>query len=185
MFLSHIIKKTKKQAYNNLIKYLKLNRYIKKMDTKVSFLKQIDEKNQIKRLNVFLDYPLSAKPKSLIKYIVSINLLEKNTFLNVTDIKGNLKYYRSAGIIEFKGKRKTKQPQVLNNLIDVLKSEAKFLNNEPIALHLTNVNYFSYSYVFSKLEEKFFITFIRLFYTKPHNGCRSRKIKRGKKRRKN
>jgi ribosomal protein S11 len=175
MFLSDIIKKSKKQAYNNLIKYLKLNRYIKK----------IDEKNQIKRLNVFLNYPLSAKSKSLIKYIVSFNLLEKNTFLNVTDVRGNLKYYWSAGIVEFKGKRKTKQPQVLNNLIDVLKSDAKFLNNEPIALHLINVNYFSYNYVLSKLEEKFFITFIRVFYAKPHNGCRPRKIKRGKKRRKN
>ena len=37
MFLSHIIKKTKKQTYNNLIKYLKLNIYIKKIDSKVFF----------------------------------------------------------------------------------------------------------------------------------------------------
>lgn len=185
MFLSGIIKKTKKQGYSNLIEYLKLNRYIKKIDTLVFILKQISEKNQIKRFNVFPNDSLSTKSKNLIKYIVSFNLLKKNTFLNVVDIKGNLKYHRSSGILEFKGKRKTKQPQVLSKLIDVLKRDTKFLNNEPIGLDLINVNYFSYNYILFKLEKFFFITFIRVFYAKPCNGCRPRKIKRGKKRRKN
>jgi ribosomal protein S11 len=81
-----------------------------------------------------------------------------------------------------KGKRKTKQPLALNSLINSLKNDAKFLYSKPIALHLTNVNFFSYNYVLSKLEEKFFITYIRVFDTTPHNGCRPRKIKRGKKR---
>jgi ribosomal protein S11 len=184
MFLSYIIKETKKQTYNNLIKYLKLNTHIKKKDTKVSFLKQIDEKNQIKRFSLAYNYPFSIKPKNLIKYIISINLLEKNTFLNVTDIKGNLRFFRSAGFVELKGKQKIKQPLALNNLINSLKSEASFLYNEPIALHLTNVNFFSYKYVVSKLKKKIFVTFIRVFDPKPYNGCRPRKIKRGKKRRK-
>jgi ribosomal protein S11 len=184
MFLSHIIKETKKQTYDNLIKYLKLNRHIIKKNILVSFLKQIDEKNQIKRFSLVHNYFFFLKPKNLIKYIISINLLEKNTFFNVTDIKGNLKFFRSAGFVELKGKRKIKQPLALNNLIDSLKNEAIFLYNKPVAVHLTNVNFFSFKYVVSKLEEKFFITFIRVFDSKPHNGCRPRKIKRGKKRRK-
>ena len=102
--------------------------------------------------------------------------------MNVIDIKGKLRFFRSAGSVELKGKRKTKQPLALNSLINSLKSDAKFLHNQPIALHLLNVNSFSYTYVLSKLEEKFFITYIRLFKSVPHNGCRPRKIKRGKKR---
>jgi ribosomal protein S11 len=182
MFLSHIIKKNKKQTYNNLIKHLKWNTYIKKLDTKVSFLNQINEKNKIKNLNLIYNNIFSIKPKPLIKYIISINLLEKNTFVNVTDIKGKLRFFRSAGFVELKGKRKIKQPLALNNLINSLKIDAKFLYGQPIALHLTNVNSFSYKYVLSKLKEKFFITLIRVFDTTPHNGCRPRKIKRGKKR---
>jgi ribosomal protein S11 len=184
MFLSHIIKETKKQTYDNLTKYLKLNTYIKKKNTKVLFLKQIDEKNQIKRFSLTYNHRFSSESKNLIKYIISINLLEKNTFLNVTDIKGNLRFFRSAGFVELNGKQKIKQPLALNNLINSLKSEASFLYNEPIALHLTNVNFFSYKYVVSKLKKKIFITFIRVFDSKPYNGCRLRKIKRGKKRRK-
>jgi len=182
MFLSHIIKKTKKQIYSNLIKYLKLNAYIQKINIKVSFLNQINEKNKTKNLNLICNDIFSNKPKSLIKYIISINLLEKNTFVNVTDIKGKLRFFRSAGFVDLKGKRKIKQPLALNSLINSLKSDAKFLYNEPIALHLTNVNSFLYNYVLSKLEEKFFVTFIRVFDSIPHNGCRPRKIKRGKNR---
>jgi len=182
MFLSHIIKKNKKKTYYNLIKYLKLNAYKKKIDTKVSFLNQINEKNKVKNLSLVRNNIFSIKSKNLIKYIISINLLEKNTFINVTDIKGKLRFFRSAGFVELKGKRKIKQPLALNSLINSLKSEAKFLYNEPIALHITNVNFSSYNYVLAKLEEKFFITFIRVFASTPHNGCRPRKIKRGKKR---
>jgi ribosomal protein S11 len=184
MFLSPIVKKTKRQIYNNLIKYLKLNMYIKKIETKMSFLKQIDEKKGIKSVNFIYDYSFRFKPKTLIKYIISINLLEKNTFLNVTDIKGNLRFFRSSGFVNLKGKRKIKQPLVLKNLIDSLKREAKFLHNETVALHLTNISSFSYRYILSKLEEKIFIIFIRVFDLKPHNGCRPRKIKRRKNRRK-
>lgn len=181
MFLSHIIKETKKQTYVNLVKYLKLNKHIKKKYTMVCFLKKIDEKNQIKRFSLVHNYFFSLKPNNLIKYIISINLLEKNCFFNITDIKGNLKFFRSAGFVELKGKRKIKQPHVLKNLIYSLKNEASFLVNKPVALHLTNVNFFSYKYVISKLEQKFFITFIRVFDLKSHNGCRPKKIKRGKK----
>jgi ribosomal protein S11 len=184
MFLSHIIKETKKQTYDNLIKYLKLNRHEKKKNILISFLKQIDKKNLIKRFSLIHNYFFSFKPKNLIKYVISINLLEKNTFFNVTDIKGNLKFFRSAGSVELKGKRKIKQPLALNNLINSLKNEVKFLGNSPIAMHLTNVNFFFFKYIISKLEKFFFITFIRVFDAKPHNGCRPKKIKRGKKRRK-
>jgi ribosomal protein S11 len=178
MFLSHIIKETKEQTDGNLIKYLKLNKHIKKKNNLVSFLKQIDERNQIKRFSLVYNYFFPFKPKNLIKYIISINLLEKNTFLNVTDTQGSLKFFRSAGFVELTGKRKIKQPLALNNLIDSLKNEASFLYNQPIALHLTNVNFFSYKYIVSKLQKKFFITFIEVFDSKPHNGCRPRKIKR-------
>lgn len=184
MFLSHIIKKPKNQNYSNLIKYLKLKKYIKKINIKVFFLNQINEKHNIKNFSLVYNNAFSFKPKNLIKYIISINLLEKNTFINVTDVKGKLRFFKSAGFVNLKGKRKIKQPLALNNLINSLKSEAKFLSNESIALHLTNVNFFSYQYVLSMLEEHFFILFIRALDAKPHNGCRPRKIKRGKNRRK-
>jgi len=183
MFLSSIIK-IHTQNYNNLIKYLKLDTYIKKINKKVYFLNQLDKKNQLKNLSLVSNNISSIESPNLIKYIISINLLKKNTFITVTDIKGKLKFYCSAGFVDLKGKRKIKQPLALNNLIDTLETEAQFLLNEPLALHLTNINFFSQKYVLSKLEEKFFIIFIKVLDAKPYNGCRPRKLKRGKKRRK-
>jgi hypothetical protein len=54
MFFFTYYKKNKKQTYNNLIKYLKLNAYIKKIDTKVSVLNKINEKNKTKNLNLVI-----------------------------------------------------------------------------------------------------------------------------------
>ena len=48
MFLSHIIKKNKKQSYSNSIKYLKLDVYVKKIKNKVSFLNQVNEEKKLK-----------------------------------------------------------------------------------------------------------------------------------------
>jgi ribosomal protein S11 len=147
MFLSNILKKNKKKTYNDLIKYFKLNIYIKKINTKVLFLTQKKKKKEIKNLSLICNNAFFNKPKNLIKYIIYINLSEKNTFVNVIDIKGRLKFYRSAGFVELKGKRKIKQPLALNSLINSLKSDAKFLQKQPVALHLKNINFFSYNYV--------------------------------------
>lgn len=183
MFLSYIIKKAKKRTYINLVKYLKLNKHIKKKYSLIFFLEQTNKKNQIKRFSLI--YKSSNhyffKLNHLIKYIISINLLEKNSFFNVTDIEGNLKFFRSAGSIKLKSKQKIKQPLVFNRLIDSLKNEASFLTNKPLALHLRNVNFFVYKSLLLKLEKFFFITFIQIFDSKPHNGCRPKKIKRIKK----
>jgi ribosomal protein S11 len=184
MFLLYNIKFSK-QNYENLIKYLKLDRYIKKINTKVFVFNQIDNTVQIKCLSIVYNKTfLPIKSQNLIKYVINICFLKKNTFIIVTDIKGKLKFCYSSGLVDLKGKRKVKQPLALNSLIKILELETSFLLNKPLALHLTNVNTFSYKYVLSKIKNLFFITFIRVCNKKPHNGCRPRKQKRGKKRRK-
>ena len=184
MFLLYNIKFSKHNC-ENLIKYLKLNTYIKKINTKVLFFNQINKAEQIKYLsNVYNKTFLPIKLQSLIRYIINICLLKKNTYIIVTDIKGKLKYYCSSGYVNLNGKRKTKQPLALNSLIKTLELEASFLFNKSLAVHLTNVNTFSHKYVISKLKKLFFINFIKVCNKKSHNGCRPRKIKRGKKQRK-
>ena len=171
MFLSNILKK--KQISKDLVKLIKLDLYKKKINNKVVLLKHTDKTFYSKKVYI-------SKPKNLIQYIVTIKLLAKNTFIIVTDSKTNLRLYKSAGCVGLTGKQKTRHVLSLKNLIESLKNEATFLQNKNIALHLTNVNFFSYKYIISNLSKIFFITYVKVLNSKPHNGCRPKKIRRGR-----
>lgn len=116
--------------------------------------------------------------QNLVRYIVHINLTSTNTLVSVTDIKGNVKLFYSSGQVNLKGKQKTKQPAALINILKRLLLKAKFMQNEPLAIHFKNTRSHYEAFIVKMLKTKFFIKTIRSYNTQPHNGCRPKKIKR-------
>ena len=116
--------------------------------------------------------------QNLVSYIVHINLTSTNTLVSVTDIKGNVKLFYSSGQANLKGKQKTKQPAALINILKRLLLKAKFMQNEPLAIHFKNTRSHYEAFIVRMLKTKFFIKTIRSYNTQPHNGCRPKKIKR-------
>lgn len=111
-------------------------------------------------------------------------MLKSNTVINVTDIKGNLKFSQTSGSIKLTGKQKVKQPIALVKLLKVLILKTKFLTNQPIALHLKNITRYYKLFIIFMVKKKFFIKLIKDYNLQPHNGCRPKKIKRKRKGRK-
>nr|YP_010242145.1 ribosomal protein S11 [Minutocellus polymorphus]QTI83146.1 ribosomal protein S11 [Minutocellus polymorphus] len=116
--------------------------------------------------------------QNLVSYIVHINLTSTNTLVSVTDIKGNVKLFYSSGQVNLKGKQKTKQPAALINILKRLFLKAKFMQNEPLAIHFKNTRSHYEAFIVKMLKTKFFIKTIRSYNMQPHNGCRPKKIKR-------
>lgn len=177
MFLLHI--QNNKTNFNQI---LKIKILIEKLKNKIIFLKQIKANKKLKNLRLFFSekYRSLNTQEDLIKYIISISLLKTNTNIYVTDVKGQLKFFCSAGSISFSGKQKIKKPLVLIHLLKVFITKVKFLTTKPVALHLKNFNKFYELLVLNILKTKFFIKIIRNYNIQPHNGCRPKKIKRNK-----
>ena len=77
----------------------------------------------------------------LIAYIIEIYFSKTNTFLQVTNSLGQLKFFCSSGLVLFKGKNKKARTSVLKKIITVLLKKLKFLKNRPAALHLKNIGF--------------------------------------------
>jgi ribosomal protein S11 len=167
----------------NLDKFLnniKLKKqYIKKLQDKIILLNNIKEKNF-----KILDSQISTNKKSngenyLISYIIDITFSPTNTLLHVTDPLGNLKFFCSAGSLNFTGKAKRSRFLVFREMYNTLVSKLKFLKGKPIAVHLKNVGSAKF-WILKKLKKKFFIRVVRNFSLYPYNGCRKRKMRRKK-----
>lgn len=171
-------------VYSDLNKFftnIKLKKqYIKKLKTKVSLLNKIKEKNY-KILNplMFKRSQDLVKEDSLIVYIIDISFSRTNTLLHIMDFSGNLKFFCSAGLFNYKGKGKKARFIVFKEFYRVLVTKIKFLKNKPIALHLKNVGSNKFR-IIKKLKKKFFIRIVRSFDLYPHNGCRRKKVRRKK-----
>ena len=141
--------------------------------------------NTVKEKNYkLLDSQISLKKKSceenyLISYIIDITFSQTNTLLHVTDPLGNLKFFCSAGSLNFKGKAKRSRFLVFREMYNILVSKLKFLKGQPIAVHFKNVGS-SRVWILKKLKKKFFIRVVKSFSLYPYNGCRKRKMRRKK-----
>lgn len=180
-------------------------KYTRELFKKLHTLRKIKHKKAVKRLkDMFAAAQSSQNPKvpqmheskmplscrydkkslttfykqSLVSYIVHINLTSTNTLVSVTDIKGNVKLFYSSGQVNLKGKQKTKQPAALINILKRLFLKAKFMQNEPLAIHFKNTRSHYEAFIVQMLKTKFFIKTIRSYNMQPHNGCRPKKIKR-------
>lgn len=142
------------------------------------------EVSQICRNRLSVTDPLNKRSsttfykQNLVTYIIHVNLTSTNTLVSITDIKGNVKLFYSSGQVNLKGKQKIKQPAALINILKRLLLKAKFMQNQPLAIHFKNTRSHYESFIIKMLKTKFFIKTIRSYNMQPHNGCRARKMKR-------
>ena len=133
-------------------------------------LDEFDKKNYINFFN---------KNNCSIRYIITIKYTKTNTLLSVTNSKGLLLFFTSAGQLIRLKKKKVSRMIIIKKLLNLMISKVEFLKDKPIALHLQNVD-FNKIWVLKFLKNKFFIKTINFFDIYPHNGCRKKKMKRKK-----
>ncbi len=124
---------------------------------------------------IYFDYLNNQK---LISYIISINLFSTNTLINVNNIKGNPKFFYSAGMFNLQKKQKIRQPKAIITILRALLLKAKIFKLKPVAVHFNNLFFNHQSYIFKKLKQKIFTKLIISYIYRSHNGCRLKKKKR-------
>lgn len=151
--------------------------YAKKLLTKVSFLKDLKKKNY-KNLSL-KKYSNKTFEDFLIMYIVSVSFLKANTIIHISDTKGNIKLFYTAGAANLIGKQKRQRRTAVSRLMSLIIKKTEFIGKKPIALHLNNVTSHK-RLIVSRLKRTFFVKIIKSFNQTPFNGCRKKKIRRKK-----
>ena len=176
--------------FNNLTSKLQLDTYlfekekvyVENLQDQIYSLKKLKEQNY-KDLSVaeFAKFKQEAgiEQDLMVMYIINISFLKANTTIHVSDVKGNVKLFYSAGSVGLTGKQKRKRRIAIVKLISLLIKKANFLGNKPVAVHLNNVNFYQ-SLIINKLKQTLFIKVIKSFNQAPYNGCRKPKVRRKK-----
>lgn len=153
--------------------------YVKNLKIQIDSLKKIKE-NDYKNVSIERNQLKSEISQNLVvMYVINISFLKANTTIHVSDIKGNMKLFYSAGSVGLAGKQKRKRRVAVSKLISLLLKRATFLNKKPIALHLNNVNFYK-NLIVGKLKRTLYIRVIKSFNQAPYNGCRKKKLRRKK-----
>lgn len=153
---------------------------IKTLKAQIKFLKKIKENNCTEeKINKPGQSRVENNQNLVIMYIINVSFLKANTTIHVSDIKGNMKLFYSAGSVGLVGKQKRRRPIAASKLISLLVQKAGFLDKKPVALHLNNVNSHK-SFLVNKLKKIFYIRLIKSFNQTPYNGCRKKKLRRKK-----
>jgi len=176
--------------FNNLTNRLQLDThlfeeektYVKNLQDQIDSLKKLKEQNY-KELSV-AEFAKSKQEASIeqdliVMYIINVSFSKANTTIHVSDIKGNVKLFYSAGSVGLTGKQKRKRRIAIVKLISLVMKKARFLSNKPVAVHLNNVNFYQ-NLIINKLKQTFFIKIIKSFNQTPYNGCRKPKMRRKK-----
>lgn len=176
--------------FNNLTNKLKLETsllekekfYVKNLLDQANYLKKLKESNS-KNLSAKKFTNVESREANLqdfvVAYIISISFLKANTTIHVSDTKGNLKLFYSAGSVELSGKQKRKRRIAISKLISLVLKKANFLGQKPIALHLNNVNFYK-NLIIRKLKRNLYIKVVKILNQTPYNGCRKKKLRRKK-----
>ena len=132
------------------------------------------------KTNYFISYLYFSyfNKQKLISYVININLSPTNTLINVNNIKGNPKFFQSAGMFNLQKKQKTRQPKAIITILRGLLLKSKTFKIKPVAVHFNNLFSNYQSYIFKKLKKKIFTKLVTSYTYRPHNGCRLKKKKR-------
>ena len=114
----------------------------------------------------------------LISYVININLSSTNTIININNIKGNPKFFYSAGMFNLQKKQKIRQPKATILILRALLLKSKVFKTKPVAVHFNNLFFNYQSYIFKKLKQKIFTKLVMSYSFHSHNGCRLKKKKR-------
>lgn len=177
-----MLKNNKNYSYlNKFLKKIILNKnYTDKLKSKI-YLLTILKNQSFKNLsdNLFIKNYTNIIFNNLITYIIHISFSQSNSLLHVISFPNNLKFFCSAGNLMFKGKNKKTRHLVLKSMLKILIQKLKFLQNKPIAIHLTNVRFMKL-WVIQSFKKKLFLKIVKIFNSYTHNGCRRKKIRRKK-----
>jgi ribosomal protein S11 len=176
--------------FNNLANRLKLETsllqeeklYVKNLLNQVIYLKKLKTNDYkslgVKKFAIQHNKKLDSQDFTVV-YIVNVSFLKANTTIHISDTRGNLKLFFSAGSVDLAGKQKKKRRIAVSKLISLLLKKASFLGQNPIAVHLNNVNFYK-NLIVRKLKRNLYIKIIKVFNQTPHNGCRKKKLRRKK-----
>lgn len=114
-----------------------------------------------------------------VMYVFSISFLKTNTVVHVSDVKGKIRFFYTAGCLNFSGKQKRQRNLTVFKLISLILKKAQFLKSKPIALHFNNVSVHK-AFIIKKLKRRLFIKLIKSFNQPSYNGCRKKKMRRKK-----
>ena len=161
-----ILKFIKKETFSFYLSWLILFTFIKlyHIKTKINYF----------ALHILFSFFICQK---LISYVININLSLTNTLVNVNDIKGNPKFFYSAGMFNLQKTQKVRQPKAIITILKALLVKIKLFRTKPVALHYNNLFFNHQSYIFKKLKQKIFIKLVTSYNYHPHNGCRLKKKK--------
>ena len=180
MFLLHIQKN--KIERSKMLKLIYITNTVKKVQSKILFLKKLKSYKKLKNLRLLLSKNYLFKSKNLIKYIIGISVSSSMIIIYVSNINGNIKFFCTAGSLGIKKKKKNKLA-VLIKLIKVMMFKVKFISKQDtIALHIINCNEYLSKFITSFLAKLYNIEMIKMVNNQPHNGCRPKKVKRKKRR---
>lgn len=132
------------------------------------------------KTNYFVSYIYFSffNNQKLISYIISIKLFSTNTLINVNTIKGNPKFFYSAGMFNLQKTQKIRQPKAVITILRALLLKSKAFKTKPVAVHFNNLFFNHQSYIFKKLNQKIFTKLVISYVYRSHNGCRLKKKKR-------
>lgn len=176
--------------FNNLTNRLKLETsllekekfYVENLLSQVAYLKKLKTNNYkslgVEKFAIYNNNKINSQD-FMVMYIISVSFLKANTTIHVSDTKGNLQFFYSAGSVALTGKQKRKRRTAVSKLITLILKKAIFLGKKPIALHLNNVNFYK-TLIIRKLKRNLYIKIIKIFNQIPYNGCRKRKLRRKK-----
>lgn len=180
MNLSHILFNTVSNRLKLKVSLLNEEKfYVKSLRAQIESLKKTREDNY-KDISIKKSQVKNSNNQDLVvMYVINISFLKANTTIHVSDVKGNMKLFYSAGSVGLAGKQKRKRRVAALKLISLLLKRATFLRKTPVALHLKNVNSYR-NIIVSKLRRNLFIRVVKSFNQVPYNGCRKKKVRRKK-----
>lgn len=109
--------------------------------------------------------------------IVYISCSYNNTIVSLTDMKGNVLHWATAGNIGFKGTRKG-TPFAATKVAETIASLAEKKGIEKITIRLRGIGTGRDSAVRALTSKGFEVVAIEDLTSVPHNGCRAKKPRR-------
>lgn len=151
--------------------------YIKNLFVKTKNLKATQHDSKLIDKNTFNQKQNNAN--NIVTYTINISFLKANTFIHLSNIKGETLLFFSAGQVNLSGKQKKNRRVAITKLIALFSKKATFIGSNPIAVHLKNVKSHKFT-IINKLKNFYWIKIIKSFNQIPFNGCRKNKIRRKK-----
>ena len=143
----------------------------------------VKKQNKLKKIHKIKNLTCLKRIKqNPINYVLTLNISQTNTLINLSSPDGKPLISLSGGSINLKKRQKKLQPLALINLLKSLILIANFTKDKYIAIHFKNVKSYYESLVIDLLKKVILIKSIKSSNLQPHNGCRPKKLKKFKRR---